>query len=155
MKTKSKVVFWVVIIALLLISGLFYFRFYFVFGEGVRSGELNYVVYKGVVWKTYEGKLIQTGIKAQTSGVQSNTFDFSIADKEIAERLMTESGKVMDLHYKEYFGRLPWRGHTKYIVDDILSIKEKNTTIDEQNEEVLSTIAPGTEGAGTVVPGLY
>lgn len=125
-----------------------YFRFYFVFGEGVRSGELNYVVYKGVVWKTYEGKLIQTGIKAQTTGVQSNTFDFSVADKEIAERLMTESGKVMDLHYKEYFGRLPWRGHTRYIVDDILSIREKNGSIDETNEAILTSLS-GTEALGT------
>ncbi len=130
-----------------------YFRFYFVFGEGVRSGELNYVVHKGVIWKTYEGKLIQTGIRTQTTGVQSNTFEFSIADKEIAEHLMTESGKVMDLHYKEYFGRLPWRGHTRYIVDDIVSIREKNTSIDDQNTEVLSTIAPGTEG--NVIPGMY
>ena len=145
---------WILIAVLAVgLIAFIYFRFYFVFGEGVRSGELNYVVYKGVVWKTYEGKLIQTGIKAQNTGVQSNTFDFSIADKEIAERLMTESGKVMDLHYKEYFGRLPWRGHTKYIVDDIITIQEKKTTIDQQNEEVLSTIAPGTEG--TVVPGLY
>ena len=144
-----------IVILILALAVFCYFRFYFVFGEGVRSGELNYVVHKGLIWKTYEGKLIQTGIKAQTSGVQSNTFDFSIADKEIAERLMTESGKVMDLHYKEYFGRLPWRGHTKYIVDDIISIKDKTTTIDDQNEAVLSTIAPGAEGAGTVVPGLY
>ena len=142
-----------IIIAVVALAVFCYFRFYFVFGEGVRSGELNYVVYKGLIWKTYEGKLIQTGIKAQTTGVQSNTFDFSIVDKEIAERLMTESGKVMDLHYKEYFGRLPWRGHTKYIVDDIVSIKEKTTTIDEQNTEVLSTIAPGTEN--TVIPGVY
>ncbi len=66
---------------------------------------------------------------------------------------MLESGKVMDLHYKEYFGRLPWRGHTRYIVDDIVSIREKNTSIDDQNTEVLSTIAPGTEG--NVIPGLY
>ena len=146
----------IVIAGLILGLAVFcYFRFWFVFGEGVRSGELNYVVYKGVIWKTYEGKLIQTGIKAQTSGVQSNTFDFSIADKEIAERLMTESGKVMDLHYKEYFGRLPWRGHTKYIGYEIISIKYKTTTIDDQNAAVLSTIAPGAEGAGTVVPGLY
>ena len=151
-----KKVLWIIFAVLIAGLAIFcYFRFYFVFGEGVRSGELNYVVYKGVIWKTYEGKLIQTGIKAQTSGVQSNTFEFSVADKEIAERLMTESGTVMDLHYKEYFGRLPWRGHTRYIVDDILSIKEKTTTIDDQNEAVLSTIAPGTEGAGTVVPGLY
>ena len=151
----KKIVRILVIIAVLALAVFCYFRFYFVFGEGVRSGELNYVVYKGLVWKTYEGKLIQTGIKAQSSGVQSNTFDFSIVDKEIAERLMTESGKVMDLHYKEYYGRLPWRGHTKYVVDDIISIKEKNTTIDQQNEEVLSTIAPGTEGAETVIPGVY
>ena len=149
-----KKIIWILLGVVILGLAIFvYFRFYFVFGEGVRSGELNYVVYKGVVWKTYEGKLIQTGIKAQTTGVQSNTFDFSIADKEIAERLMTESGKVMDLHYKEYFGRLPWRGHTRYIVDDIVSIREKNTTIDDQNVEVLSTIAPGAEN--TVIPGLY
>ena len=140
-------------ILILGLAAFIYFRFYFVFGEGVRSGELNYVVYKGVIWKTYEGKLIQTGIKAQTSGVQSNSFEFSIADKEIAERLMTESGKLVDLHYKEYFGRLPWRGYTKYIVDDIISIKEKVQSIDQQNEEILSTIAPGAEG--TVIPGLY
>lgn len=147
---------WILISVLVLGLAIFcYFRFWFVFGEGVRSGELNYVVYKGLVWKTYEGKLIQTGIKAQSTGVQSNTFDFSIVDKEIAERLMMESGKVMDLHYKEYFGRLPWRGHTRYIVDDIVSIREKNTSIDDQNTEVLSTIAPGTEGAEAVIPGLY
>ena len=142
-------------VVILALAAFIYFRFYFVFGDGVRSGELNYVVHKGIIWKTYEGKLIQTGIKAQTTGVQSNTFDFSVADKEIAERLMTESGKVMDLHYKEYFGRLPWRGHTRYIVDDIISIREKGTTIDDQNQEVLSTIAPGAEGADTVIPGLY
>lgn len=47
------------IITVLVAVGLavfFYFRFYFVFGEGVKSGELNYVVYKGLVFKTYEGK---------------------------------------------------------------------------------------------------
>lgn len=43
-----------------------YFRFFFVFGEGVKSGELNYVVYKGVLFKTYEGKLIQTGIPLES-----------------------------------------------------------------------------------------
>ena len=59
------------IITVLLAVGLavfFYFRFYFVFGEGVKSGELNYVVYKGLVFKTYEGKLIQTGIRSKAAG---------------------------------------------------------------------------------------
>ena len=99
------------------------------------------MVYKGVVWKTYEGKLIQTGIRSQSSGtIQSNTFEFSVADKELAEQLMKQSGKTMDIHYKEYFGRLPWRGHSKYIVDRIEAIRESGETINPlgDSEEGLS-----------------
>ena len=48
-----------------------YFRFWFVFGEGVKSGELNYVVRKGVIFKTYEGKLIQSGIRSRTENSNS------------------------------------------------------------------------------------
>ena len=46
--------FWITGSILLVVAAVlfFYFRFYFVFGEGVKSGELNYVVYKGVVFKT-------------------------------------------------------------------------------------------------------
>ena len=40
----------------------------FVFGEGVKSGDPNYVVHKGVLFKTYEGKLIQTGIRSKAAG---------------------------------------------------------------------------------------
>lgn len=113
----------VVTILLIILAGaaFFYFRFYFVFGEGVKSGELNYVVHKGVIFKTYEGKLIQAGFRAQTSGVQSHEFDFSVTNKELAERLMLLGGQNVELHYKEYFGALPWRGFTKFVVDSIVS----------------------------------
>jgi hypothetical protein len=88
----------------------------------VKSGELNYVVRKGVFFKTYEGKLIQSGIRSKAAGsIQSYEFDFSVENKEIAERLMLEGGKVVELRYKEYFGALPWRGFTKYIVDSIIT----------------------------------
>ena len=99
-----------------------YFRFYFVFGEGVKSGELNYVVYKGVVFKTYEGKLIQTGLRSKTAGtVQSYEFEFSVENEALARELMLQGGKTLELHYKEYFGALPWRGFTKFIVDSIIA----------------------------------
>ncbi len=99
-----------------------YFRFYFVFGEGVKSGELNYVVYKGVIFKTYEGKLIQSGIRSKTAGtIQSYEFEFSVRDPELARRLMLEGGRSVELHYKEYFGSLPWRGFTKFVVDSVVS----------------------------------
>jgi len=116
--------FWLVILLLLLAvgAGAFYFRFYFVFGEGVKSGELNYVVKKGVIFKTYEGKLIQSGIRSKAAGsIQSYEFEFSVENQRIAERLMLEGGKVVELRYKEYFGALPWRGFTRFIVDSIIS----------------------------------
>lgn len=102
--------------------GAFYFRFYFVFGEGVKSGELNYVVKKGVLFKTYEGKLIQAGIRSKSAGsIQSYEFEFSVENPRIAEQLMLQGGKIVELRYKEYFGALPWRGFTKYIVDSIIT----------------------------------
>ncbi len=122
-KRKSKVKRYIVLF-LIVALGLFVFvRYYFVFGTGVKSGELNYLVYKGVVFKTYEGKLIQTGFRAdKPEGFQSNQFEFSVADKQIAQELMLASGKNVQLHYKEYFAAIPWRGFTKFIVDSIITV---------------------------------
>ena len=101
-----------------------YFRFSFVFGEGVKSGELNYVVYKGVLFKTYEGKLIQTGIRSKAAGsIQSYEFEFSVENEALARELMLQGGKTLELHYKEYFGALPWRGFTKFVVDSIITVR--------------------------------
>ncbi len=98
-------------------------RYYYPFAEGVKAGKLNYVVYKGVVFKTYEGKLIQSGIKSSTAGgIQSNEFVFSVAKKELAEKLMRAGGKTVELHYTEYFGAIPWRGYSRYVVDEIINI---------------------------------
>ncbi|MCU0396289.1 MAG: hypothetical protein MUF29_10290 [Chitinophagaceae bacterium] len=105
---------------------LFWWRFYFVFGEGVKAGELNFVVRKGYVFKTWEGRLIQTGYKSQVPGsVQSNEFEFSVVDEALAERLKVSGGMIVELGYKEYLSALPWRGNSKYIVDTILAIKDK------------------------------
>ena len=111
---------------LIVALGIFvYVRYYYVFGTGVKSGELNYLVYKGVIFKTYEGKLIQSGFRAdKPGGLQSNQFDFSVEDEKIAKQLMVSGGKMVQLHYKEYFAALPWRGYTKFVVDSIVSIEE-------------------------------
>ena len=124
-RRSRKGLMWFLGILILALSIFIYFRYYYVFGTGVKSGELNYLVYKGVVFKTYEGKLIQSGFRAdKPGGLQSNQFDFSVEDDEIAKLLMISSGKNVQLHYKEYFGTLPWRGYTKFIVDSIVEIDE-------------------------------
>lgn len=125
-KRMRKGLLWFLGILILALGIFIYVRFYYVFGTGVKAGELNYLVYKGVVFKTYEGKLIQSGFRAdRPGGLQSNQFEFSVVDKVIAEQLMISSGKNVQLHYKEYFGKLPWRGYTKFIVDSIIMIEEK------------------------------
>ena len=132
-RATYKLIFWIVAVLVLAAAVFFYIRFYFVFGEGVKAGELNQIVYKGWVWKTYEGRLIQTGFNSLSEGgnIQSNEFNFSVTDKAVADSLMRCSGKMVELHYKEYNGALPWRGMQRYIVDDIVSVRqaERSTEI--------------------------
>lgn len=132
MKTSTKVASITSAILILALAGFIFVKFFFVFGEGVKAGQLNQVMYKGYVFKTYEGRLIQSGFKGAkgTNSIQSNEFNFSVVDKAVADSLMRCSGKTVELHYKEYLGTLPWRGMEKYIVDDILSVREAdNTTV--------------------------
>ena len=125
----GKILAWLLIIALLAGGGLVYYKYYFVFGEGVKSGYLNYAVKKGNVFKTYEGKLIQEGLRSPGGargtgvGVSSNEFEFSVESDSIFKILELNSGKYFDLHYKEYHGTLPWRGNTRYIVDEVINMK--------------------------------
>jgi len=112
-----------------LVLGLLVFvavRYFFVFGEGSKSGQLNFFVKKGYVFKTYEGRIIQTGYKSVVPGsIQSNEFEFSVVDEKVANTLMSHSGAVLELHYKEYLGRIPWRGMSAYIVDSVMSVKDE------------------------------
>jgi hypothetical protein len=112
-------------VGLLVLAAFIYWRFYFVFGEGAKSGDLNFLVKKGYVFKTWEGKLIQSGLRSKSPNtVQSFDFDFSVTNDEIAQKLLTNQGKMFNLHYKEYLGALPWRGYSKYVVDSIISITD-------------------------------
>jgi hypothetical protein len=102
----------------------FYFRYERPFGEGVKAGTLNYVVYKGFIWKTYEGEVILAGFQNKpNSSLQSNEFTFSIDNEAVARRLELASGKEVQLHYHEYLGALPWRGVSKFVVDSVVSIR--------------------------------
>ena len=128
MTSKGKIITWTCAVVAVALAVFIYIKFFFVFGEGVKAGELNQIVYKGWVWKTYEGRLIQTGFNSTKNEgkIQSNEFNFSVVDKDVADSLMRCSGKMVELHYKEYNGSLPWRGVQRYIVDEIISVRASN-----------------------------
>lgn len=118
-KKISLIVLAVVVVGLLVFG---YIWFYVPFSDsGVKSGILNNVKHKGIIFKTYEGELIQSGFRPGTQGLQSNEFQFSIESKELYEKLMPLGGQNVKLHYKEYYGALPWRGYSKFIVDSIVA----------------------------------
>ena len=125
MSIKGKVVTWVTLILALLLAGFIYFKWCFVYSEGVNEGDINYFQREGFVFKTYEGKMIQTGFKSLSakSSIQSNEFKFSVQDPKIAEQINNGSSTSVKLHWKRYLGTLPWRGNSQYIVDSIYSSK--------------------------------
>ena len=114
-------------VIILILAVVFWWRYYFVFGEGVKAGNLNFVVKKGYIFKTWEGRIIQEGFKTPAPNqMQSNEFEFSILDDQVAKVLERYSGKFVELRYKEYLNAIPWRGNSNYIVTEILKVEDRS-----------------------------
>ena len=119
----------VIPVLVILLAVFLWWRCYFVFGEGVRAGNLNFVVKKGYVFKTWEGKLIQVGFKTPTPGaIQSNEWEFSVVNDSIGALLERNSGKFVEVRYREYLSSLPWRGMSRYVVFEILKITDSGSS---------------------------
>ena len=132
METTGKIILWSSIAAVLLIAGYIFFHFCFVYSEGVNEGDINYFQKEGFVFKTYEGKMIQTGYnsKSAQNTIQSNEFRFSVADEKVAQSLNEAPSRQVKLHWKRYLGTLPWRGNSQFIVDSV--IVSKNAPVAEE-----------------------
>ena len=77
-------------VVIIVLAAIIWWRFFFVFSEGVKAGDLNYFEKKGFVFKTYEGRLVQAGFQSPTSGaLQSNEFRFSAENEDIAKKTRT------------------------------------------------------------------
>ena len=122
MAKTGKILGWsITLLVLAALAGFCYFKFLWVFSDGTKTGELNSLTYTGYFFKTYEGEMILTGYGSKNSqgSVQSKTFKFSVADKEVAQKLSEMTGLRVTGHYKEYKGCLPWRGYERAIVDKV------------------------------------
>lgn len=125
MRKATTIIITIIIIALI---GFIYWRYFFVFAEGTKAGVLNTFQKKGYLFKTYEGQLIQSGFRGNPgTAIQSNEFYFSVTDEKVAQKLMQNSGRDMELHYKRYQGSLPWRGMQLYVIDSVYRISNENT----------------------------
>lgn len=134
MARTGKAIGWVITLLILAaLAGFLYFKFWWVFSDGTKTGELNSLTYTGYFFKTYEGEMILAGYgnKNASGTVQSKTFKFSVADKDVAQKLTEMTGLRVTVHYKEYKGVLPWRGYERAIVDHVEEDTSYNKVPDE------------------------
>jgi len=110
----------VVIFIIAIFAGWFWWKFYFTYSEGNRSGLLQKFSHKGNIFKTYEGELVLNSLTP--SGIapySSEKFYFSVADEALGEKMKDYEGKRVVIHYNQMNGTLPWRGDSEYIVDSV------------------------------------
>jgi hypothetical protein len=116
----GKYMFMAFFIFIIIGAGIFYWKYYYTYSDGFRSGMLQKLSHKGNLMKTYEGELVLSSV-ASTNNVAlaSEKFFFSVASDSVAKRMMDYEGKRVKLHYEQKKGTLPWRGDSEYIVDGV------------------------------------
>ncbi len=104
-----------IVIGAVLFFALYYAAVYYVsYSEGYRAGELVKISRKGIIFKTWEGRLSQ-GISDELQ------FEFSVEDrdKEVIDKLISLQGEKIKVTYIERFGTFPWLGDTNYFVKKV------------------------------------
>ena len=125
MNTGGKIIAIVSALAVVALAVFVYLKFFFVYSQGVNEGDINYFQNEGFIFKTYEGKMIQTGYNSRNAGttIQSNEFKFSVEDERVARQIENSSSRQVKLHWKRYLGVLPWRGNSQFVVDSVVSVR--------------------------------
>lgn len=117
-------------IVLLLGAGVLAFLYWGTYEEGVMAGKVLRVTQKGVVFKTYEGKLnLETFGALKGASPIAESFDFSVENSQtdVIKQLeeVSLSGERVNLHFVKRFMRFFWRGDTKYFVIKVERLETK------------------------------
>ncbi len=123
-RTTMKIVKRILLIALALGIATLAFLYWGVYERGVMAGKVLRVTEKGMVFKTYEGKLNLESFGAlKGASPIAETFDFSVeSDKtEVIQQLqeVSLSGERVNLHFVKRYAQFPWRGETKYFIEKV------------------------------------
>ncbi len=122
LKRRTKKVVKVILISLLVIAvAVFAFLYWATYEEGVMAGKVLRISEKGMVFKTYEGKInLETFGALRGASPIAESFDFSVykSEKDLIEELrrVSLSGERVNLYFEKHYLTFPWRGDTKYFV---------------------------------------
>lgn len=114
----GKFIFFTLLIVALLGGGFVYWKYFYNYSDGFRSGLLQKLSHKGNVFKTYEGELVMSSVQSTSNvAIASEKFFFSVANDSLAKTMMNLEGRKVRVHYQQKNGTLPWRGESQYLVD--------------------------------------
>ena len=110
-----------VLVAVLAVAGWFWATYLHPYKIAQNTGRLVEMSCQGVIFKTYEGKMISEKFIADTLHYYQSDFLFTVKNDSVASQVkaLCGSGKKVTLNYEEYNGRLPWRGETKCFVTSV------------------------------------
>lgn len=119
-RTTMKIIKRILTIALILGIGVLAFLYWGVYERGVWAGKLLSVSEKGVIFKTYEGKIsVESFGSLKGTSPFAETRDFSVeGNEEQVLKDLTEAlkGERVNLHFVKRYIKFPWRGDTPYFV---------------------------------------
>ena len=110
-----------IILLIAVVGGIaaFSFLYWGKYESGVMAGKILRVSEKGVLFKTYEGKInLETFGALRDASPIAESFDFSIErdEKNLIDELRTVSlsGERVNLYFVKRYAKFPWRGDTRY-----------------------------------------
>jgi len=109
---------------LLAAIAVFAFLYWGTYENGVMAGKVVRISEKGMLFKTFEGKLnLETFGALKGASPIAETFDFSVegSEGELIKSLqqVALSGERVNLYFKKRYMSFPWRGDTNYFVTKV------------------------------------
>jgi len=118
-KTK-RVLSWFLTLLAVIIIAFIYWKYFYTYSEGYRTGLLQKFSKKGTIFKTYEGEMILSSVSSTSNvAIALEKFFFSVTNTELVPRFDTLQGETVIVHYIEKNGVIFWRGDSKYLVDSV------------------------------------
>ena len=126
--TTRKILKRILIFGLLIIFAVMAFMYWATYENGVMAGKVLRVSEKGLMFKTFEGKLnLETFGALKGASPIAESFDFSVekSEKEVIQQLQEAalSGERVNLYFIKRYGAFPWRGDTRYFVTKVERLK--------------------------------
>ncbi|MEN8138923.1 MAG: hypothetical protein ABFR62_10875 [Bacteroidota bacterium] len=128
------------IIAVIVLILIAFFAFLYLgnYSEGTQAGVIMKIQKKGVVFKTWEGRLdMGTVGKSKSANLGSKIFEFSIngKDEELLRKLQEAqlSGERVNLFFEQKYMKILWDGDTKYFATGV----ESSNEVPEEKENKL------------------